>query len=167
MRVGKLYFNYNNNLHIIWAWRGDYWNLGAGAEIGVYKYDRNVSGTDHFNALDFNLPMTLNLYNVSGSTASYFNWSPAEEQWWITGFNYRYQNPDAGQLVSLGSIDLSEHPDIYTQIKEANTVEINNTLIGSKKLLNYSIFDDDNKIIWVWYQLREAIVFGRSICNRN
>lgn len=152
MRFSKLYFNYNNNLNVIWAWRGDYWNLGAGAEIGVYKYDRSVSGTEHFNALDFNLPMTLNLYNVNGSTVSYFNWSPTEEQWWITGFNYHYQNPDAGKLVSLGSIDLSEHPDIYTQIKNASAVDRNDALKGTQKLLNYSIFDDDNKIIWLmWY----------------
>lgn len=89
--------------------------------------------------------------NVSSSATSYFNWSPTEEQWWITGFNYRYQNPDAGKLVSLGSIDFSEHPDIYTQIKNARLVDENDDLTGGQKLLNYSIFDDDNNRIWLMW----------------
>lgn len=27
----------NGETYIIWAWKGDYINLGAGAETGIYK----------------------------------------------------------------------------------------------------------------------------------
>ena len=27
----------NNSKHIVWMWRGDYLNLGSGAEIGIYN----------------------------------------------------------------------------------------------------------------------------------
>lgn len=29
-------FKYNDVVYTIWAWKGDYINLGAGAELGIY-----------------------------------------------------------------------------------------------------------------------------------
>lgn len=36
MKNAKFDFTYNGTNYIIWAWKGDYINLGAGAELGIY-----------------------------------------------------------------------------------------------------------------------------------
>lgn len=74
------------NDHILWVWKGDYLNLGAGAELGVYKrwdYDSN------FWVVDKNEAMTMTLTLYKGSV-KLFDYKPTEQQWWITGFNYKY-----------------------------------------------------------------------------
>lgn len=63
-----------------------------GSEMGIYKkaIDVDILGKDieHWKVADFNLPMTLNLYeNQNGSYTTLFNWYPENPQWWITGFN--------------------------------------------------------------------------------
>jgi hypothetical protein len=63
--------------YTIWAWKGDYINLGAGAETGVYKQG---IGSHRFTAPEFAMPMTLKLENVkTGET--YYDWKPEEKKW--------------------------------------------------------------------------------------
>lgn len=162
MRIGKNYFEYDDNSdgtneeYIIWAWRGDYWNLGVGCEVGVYKYDRTVGNEDHYNASPFNLPMSLNMYelheNSFGSIQSAFHWYPKDSQWWITGFDYSRQSPDPARLVTVGYIDLSDYETIYNSICDSNYLQKNITLNPKEKLYPYLISDNQNKYIWfVWY----------------
>ena len=52
---------------LLWGWKGDYWNLGAGSEVGLYYYDdKNYSGTDHYYVVNEGdeVPMTLYLYDI-------------------------------------------------------------------------------------------------------
>ena len=37
MRREKFIFKCNEKEYIFWAWKGDYLNLGAGAELGIYS----------------------------------------------------------------------------------------------------------------------------------
>lgn len=48
-----------------------------------------LSVTDHYDAVDFELLMTLSLYNYysRNNIGHVFSWLPTTEQWWITGFN--------------------------------------------------------------------------------
>ena len=94
----KFEFSYNETDYILWAWKGDYWNLGSGTEIGLYDYNRTFDGTPHYDVVDFELPMTLNLYNYHSkdSIENIFCWAPDEQdekQWWITGFNPDFYFP--------------------------------------------------------------------------
>lgn len=71
---------------ILWAWKGDYLNLGAGAELGVYKkwaYDSDLWIVDKSQAMKMTLKLTKNNITI-------FDYRPTEKQWWITGFNYKY-----------------------------------------------------------------------------
>ena len=36
MEKQKFPFRYDGQDYILWAWKGDYLNLGAGAEMGIY-----------------------------------------------------------------------------------------------------------------------------------
>ena len=77
---------YNKTNYIIWAWKGDYINLGAGAEIGIYyggKYGH------WFASKSLTLSMNMSL-DYRGKNIIPFG--SGKETWWYTGFNPAYRN---------------------------------------------------------------------------
>lgn len=152
MKFEKFEFKSNNDKHVLWAWKGDYWNLRSGAEIGLYNNPTFVSGSEHWDTIDFELPMTLSLYNYysPNNIENVFSWLPSEKQWWVTGFNPKFKNPDPEVMVSVGSIDFTGHEDLYNGIKETKiNVEnnINNEDYDIYK--NNIIIDEDGHTVWV------------------
>lgn len=101
---------------MIWTWKWDY-DLGSGAEIGIYEKPINIPWIDfdHWLSPSFTLPMTLNLYNYYGANniENIFCWAPYEEQWWITGFNPKFNQPNVSKMVSIGSIDFIGREDMF------------------------------------------------------
>ena len=87
MKAQPFEFTNDGQDYRFWAWKGDYLNLGAGAELGLYKR-LTVFGnqTDHW-LVDTNLalPMTLKLNDNKGNLIASYNLS--ETQWWITAWN--------------------------------------------------------------------------------
>lgn len=138
----KKIFSYNGNEYILWSWKGDYWNLQSGAETGLYVYNRTVNEVKHYDVVDFNLPMTLSLYNMhDGYTENIFSWVPDEPQWWITGFNPDFTEPDPNIMVAVVSINFTGYEEMYEAAKS-------NFLKQSHEGL---IFDDKYNTIWmVW-----------------
>lgn len=50
MNYGRVDFHVNDTNYTLWAWKGDYWNLQSGAEIGLYvRNDDVISKTPHFD----------------------------------------------------------------------------------------------------------------------
>ncbi|SHL12857.1 protein of unknown function [Anaerocolumna jejuensis DSM 15929] len=107
-------FTYNEREFRVWAWKGDYINLGAGAEIGIYSHTSGILGLaniespneDHW-LVDTNLsmPMTLNLVDNEGHEIS--DYRPTEVQWWITSFNPAYKDVEASNLTATYTINFS------------------------------------------------------------
>jgi hypothetical protein len=164
MRRLKLPFNYAGKEYIIWAWRGDYLNLGAGAELGIYvNTGRHVESipilkeftlltyllwrseypTYQYSVVDFYLPMTLHLYQEKTSSEynTVYNWAPIEEQWWITGFEPQMQMHDPSDLIMINSIDFSEKTEIYKAVKDE--------VLSNVLLSQYVIFDDSELTLWI------------------
>ena len=114
MDAGKFEFTAGNNEFVIWMWKGDYINLGAGAEIGIYNRPKGYEdeyGVDHWLVnRDFELPMTLRLYCDDNIV---FNYRPEDTQWWITGFNPKFEGVMANELKVVASIDFSDHPGLW------------------------------------------------------
>ena len=138
MKSIQLYFQDSSGYaYVIWIWKGYYLSLGSGAEIGMYKKSSSIA--NHWDAVDFEVPMTLNLYNYynENNIQHIFSWKPTNPQWWITGFNPNYPNVDVTKLVLLGSINLSEHKDMYNSLKLLN---FTNTSL---------IFDDNTYTVWI------------------
>lgn len=139
MKANKIKFEHNGKEHILWSWKGDYWNLQSGAETGVYVYDRSIKNISQYNAIDVNMPMTLSLYYIrdDGEIDSIFNWVPDEYQWWITGFNANYNKKNPDNMKSICSVDFSYNPDMYKSIR----------------IISYDrdklIFDDKNCTVWI------------------
>lgn len=151
-------FSTNDNLYRLWMWKGDYWNLHSGAEIGLYCSPTDYFGIDHYDAIDFEVPMTLNLYNynTSANIDTIFSWAPASSQWWVTGFsgqNPEFLYPDENKMVVVGSIDLSAHQDIYDGLKREKNSQDNNKSENRRAVNQYLVFDDTTSTVWVcWYE---------------
>ena len=100
-RIYDFYFNSVD--WRLWAWKGDYLNLGAGAELGIYKR-LYVLGkkTPHWTAATQNaMKMKMSLMYNGKTIISY---RPNENQWWITGFNPYYLNVNATKLKATFTV---------------------------------------------------------------
>ena len=89
-------FTFNNQNYILWAWKGDYLNLGAGAELGFYYGGENVNSIWKVNK-SLAMPMTLTLtHRINGTIVN--NWK--NTTWWITAFNPNYKKVLAADLTA-------------------------------------------------------------------
>lgn len=116
MKKAKFDFNHNGQDYILWAWKGDYINLGAGAELGIYKSFIEVGSSNIQWKVDkaLALPMTLKL-QYRGVTIMYYN--PSKKQWWITGFDPYYKDVKATDLTATFTIDFSANIDTRLMFK--------------------------------------------------
>lgn len=120
----KLEFEVDGQDYVLWGWKGDYLNLGAGAELGLYK---RMGDTDHWLADpdDPNdpydsalvLPMTMKMTLEDGTDIG--SYSPEEDQWWITTFNSNYMNIDPDEFSAEFTVDLSGDEKMREAIERA------------------------------------------------
>ena len=105
MNRGKFKFGDGDDEFTLWMWKGDYFNFGAGGEIGIYK------GNDwHVDCYtQSKLKMNLDIRLKDGTQV--IDWDANDlYQWWITGFNpdKRFQDVKAEDLVMTGMVDFNE-----------------------------------------------------------
>ncbi|OUM63570.1 hypothetical protein PIROE2DRAFT_9851 [Piromyces sp. E2] len=100
-------FKYDGKNYILWAWKGDYINLGAGAELGIYKGGKNRK--DHWDAApDKAMPMTLTLtHKTKGTIVNKWNNNGAPT-WWITAFNPKYRNLKSKDLTATFTVTFKD-----------------------------------------------------------
>ena len=118
--IYKEEFMMNGETYIIWAWKGDYINLGAGAEIGIYK---KGIGNHYFTATGLSQKMQLSLKDTKNNN-TIFDYNPTERQWWVNGFNTNHQGVQAKELESITVIQFSdskEDQDLFKAL--AKTME--------------------------------------------
>ena len=116
MAKDKFDFSYNGDEYIVWVWKGDYINLGSGAEAGIYK--QSIIPGHWLTSTDNNLKMSLSLKEID-SNIVLFDYNPSNYQWWITGFDPSHQNAQANNLQSTVMIDFSNNADMGQAFKEA------------------------------------------------
>ena len=94
------FFKFNNQNYIFWAWKGDYINLGVGAELGIYYGGSNKDFSHWKVNKSLAMPMTLKLTHKTIGTII-DNWdNNGENTWWITGFNPKYKKLKAENLIA-------------------------------------------------------------------
>ena len=141
-------FVYDDQDYRLWLWKGDYWALGTGAEVGIYKMSEETSGENptsaaaHYDAVDFLLPMQLSLYrtNCFNILYDYYNWKPIEPQWWITGFDPEHLGEKADNMVVVTKINLSDKKDLKKALIECKDLK--------KELSDYIFYNDDLWFVW-------------------
>ena len=108
--VYKQEFTLDGQTFIVWAWKGDYMNLGAGAETGIYQ--STGDGFHYTTATEYACDMEL-ILNYNGEQL--FDYSPYGDearwnngaQWWVNGFDPSHQNINANHLDSTTIIDFN------------------------------------------------------------
>ena len=126
MENKKYEFRYLNQNYIIWAWKGDYLNLGAGAEVGIYrsviKKGKLIWKVDKSLAMEMNLVV---YYKKGFTSVEQFTdndviigYAPTEKQWWITGFNPKYQDVKSRDLYVMSCLTF-DNEDIYNAFAKA------------------------------------------------
>ena len=103
-------FTYRGRNYIFWAWKGDYINLGAGAELGIY-YGGSSRNSHWLVDKNLAMPMTLHLTHKTRGTIvnNWDNWG--KDAWWITAFNPNYKTKiNASDLTAKFSVKFK---DIY------------------------------------------------------
>lgn len=134
--------------YILWAWKGDYLNLGVGAELGVYKkwiFDPTFWTVDK----DASMKMTLNLDIIKNNKkTNLFYWAPSDKQWWITGFNYKNH---------ISSGEISELKATY----EVNFITKNYGDTFNKNFINSFLEENDSRS-WGWIQTSNPMTYRFS-----
>jgi len=77
----KFEFEKRGKKYVLWAWKGNYINLGAGAELGIYYGGPLQWFVDKSLAMD----MTMKLRYRGRQIIDY-----SARTWWITGFHSKY-----------------------------------------------------------------------------
>jgi len=150
MNADYIPFSTDDEDYVLWLWKGDYWNLASGAEIGLYYDPEKMRSIEHCNVIDFELPMTLGLYNYYGENDidCLFNWAPTVKQWWITGFNPEYDEPKCNNMVVIGSIDFGGKEEMYEGVR----IGVKN---NRKDLIGKFVFDEDQHTVWIIWDKKE------------
>jgi hypothetical protein len=101
-------FTHDGKDYRFWAWKGDYLNLGAGAEMGIY-YNSRIPG--HWGVdKSLSLPMSMTLSLNGTQIGSY---SPSDPHWWITTFNPAHQRVNAANITATYTIDFSGNVGMF------------------------------------------------------
>ena len=67
MDPSKTRFRFGTTCFVLWAWKGDYLNLGAGAEIGFYSQDADdLDEKWDADQTGYIPKMTMNLQDTDG-----------------------------------------------------------------------------------------------------
>jgi RHS repeat-associated protein len=104
-------FTYMNTAFTIWAWKGNYINLGAGAELGFYLGDGFGVSVHKSLAVKMSMGVAYNFREI-------INYMPQHRQWWITGFNPDYQNVFAHDLTACFVLEFTNR-GMYLALKQA------------------------------------------------
>ncbi len=117
----KFPFVYNEEKYVFWGWKGDYINMGAGAELGIYAQE-GTNGVDlpgeNFWLVDrdLSMPMTMEVRTKDGDLVA--NYEPEDPQWWITSFNPEYKDVKAEDLTVNFTVDFSQSSESRAMYKE-------------------------------------------------
>ena len=115
MQCGKFAFSSGGKDYALWAWKGDYLNMGAGAELGIYTKADGILGllghykVDKSLAMDMCLDLILNGKNV-GSFQGY--------HWWATSFNPSVQGVNPDDLSARFTVNFNDK-QMYKDFKNA------------------------------------------------
>lgn len=111
MQSKNFIFNSKGKKYVLWAWKGDYINLGAGAELGIY-----YGGGFHWlvdKKLAMNMSMSL---KYRGATII----SYSANTWWLTGFNPKYLSVKASDLKVSFTVKFNK-TKMFSDFRKATT----------------------------------------------
>jgi len=109
----KFSFTYDGHGYMFWTWKGDYLNLGAGAELGIYNYSGYVG--HYFADTKDKMPMAMTL-RWKGKMI--FRYGPVSA-WWMNGFDPHYQNVLPRDLKASYTVYMTSHKQMFGALVKA------------------------------------------------
>jgi len=128
----KFPFVSNDIIYVVWCWKADYWNLGAGAEIGIYyQPNHNLASDGYFeideNNLHLRVLMNVDYYaNGKENEPDHLTTDFEQTNWWVTSFTPRIQSADISLLevnLKVAFVDNEIHPNLMKPFYERGLVE--------------------------------------------
>jgi RHS repeat-associated protein len=115
----KFDFTYGDKNYVVWAWKGDYLNLGAGAEIGFYSQDKDDTD-EHWGAdQDGYIPkMTMSLRGAGAGGAEIVGFAPDKAQNWVAGWKPSMQKTYPKDLAATMTVDFSNNKGMLKAFEE-------------------------------------------------
>ncbi len=136
----KFPFKCDNKDYTIWLWKGDYVNLGAGMEFGIYR--GNILGHRYVD-LTLNLSVSMKLYYKDVMIMSY-----VLTNWWVTGFNPLYKNLKAKDLKATYVINFKHRTKLFKAFKKHCNDKLKSN--DRKYYANWNFIDERN-IATYWF----------------
>ena len=150
-------FTSNGVEYVIWAWKGDYLNLGAGAEMGIYeRLEVDGNPTSHWLVnQDLAMPMTLTVDYKGNQIISYDpkiddkfdKEGQGIDKWWVTGFDPKLENVNAADLTATFTVDFSGKTNLYDDFVKSDDY-LNNTDI-------WSVSEDNKYLLTLTLEMEE------------
>ena len=109
-------FEVDGKPYTLWFWKGEYMNLGAGGESGIY---RGNMMTDDICTVDpeMQIPMKMTIDYGNGTRRTWNN--NGEETWWNTSFDPRQQNIKAEDMRITYELDFSDKPEAWDGVRRS------------------------------------------------
>jgi RHS repeat-associated protein len=100
---------------VLWGWKGDYKNMGAGAEIGFYKQEGIFRGGEHWfaDAGGYNPKTTVTLRGADGHTIVSDNVENPKAKVWCGGWDPHVQNVRTADITATMTIDFSDNKAMF------------------------------------------------------
>jgi len=112
--------------YIVWCWKADYWNLGAGAEIGIYYTTDEKQAKKGYYEIDKDNLHVRTLMNVT------YNGKPIttdfeQTNWWITSFTPQKQyilDADAIKVnLKVAFVEHKDHSNLMKYFYEEGEIQ--------------------------------------------
>ena len=109
-------FEVDGQPYTLWFWKGEYMNLGAGGESGIYRGNKM---TDDFCTVDteMEIPMKMTIDYGNGTRRTWNN--NGKETWWNTSFDPRQQNIKAEDIKITYEMDFSDKPEAWDGVRRS------------------------------------------------
>ena len=103
--------------YIVWCWKADYWNLGAGAEIGIYytkEEDQAKKGFYEIDKENLHVRVLMNVTCDGEPITTDFE----QTNWWITSFT-----PEKQYILDADSIKVDLKVAFVENEKHSNLIK--------------------------------------------
>ena len=119
MEAPKFEFSSGGVDYCLWGWKGDYLNLGAGCEIGLYRKAPGLLGDSGHYLADPNLAMEVfGTLTVNGQRAGTYNSANLGKHWWPAIFNPALQGKSKDSIHAQYSLTMPNET-LYNDFKKS------------------------------------------------
>ena len=130
--------------YVVWIWKGDYWNLGAGAEIGIYHTSNEIYHENGFYDVDTNLKLGVDMTIIYDEEE--LN-NLVQTNWWVCSFTPEKQLIDINDLevvLKVRFADPSLREPFYDEWNYRNGFTENAGKWTEVTMITYPPYNDDN-----------------------